>query len=81
MAYSNEDHEELAPSSPILTPTSLDTAGKTDAEAESARKGRFLVYWMTTTSLSTLTSYTATTTLYSLTCTPSSFGIVNCSSK
>ena len=43
-----------------------------------SRKPRFLVYWMTTTSLSTLTSYTTTLTVASLTCTPSAFELSLC---
>ena len=41
------------------------------------REGKFLLYWMTTTSTST--TYTATTTVSSLACTPSGFVISNCS--
>merc|ERR1711918_289160 len=43
---------------------------------EQAREGKFLMYWMTTTSTST--TYTATTTISSLACTPSGFSISNC---
>merc|ERR1712051_448488 len=43
---------------------------------EEAREGKFLLYWMTTTSTST--TYTATTTVSSLACTPSGFTISNC---
>merc|ERR1712037_791741 len=43
---------------------------------EQAREGKFLMYWMTTTSTST--TYTATTTISSLACTPSGFTISNC---
>jgi hypothetical protein len=42
------------------------------------RNARFLVYWMTTTSMSTLTSYTSTLTIASLSCTPSSFELLLC---
>jgi len=41
------------------------------------REGKFLLYWMTTTSTST--TFTATTTVSSLACTPSGFVISNCS--
>ena len=41
------------------------------------REGKFLLYWMTTTSTST--TFTATTTVSSLACTPSGFTISNCS--
>jgi len=40
-------------------------------EAESGgRDGRFLLYWITTTSISTSTSYTITYSVSSVTCTP-----------
>merc|ERR1712156_1349416 len=40
-------------------------------EAESGdRAGRFLLYWITTTSISTSTSYTITYSVSSVTCTP-----------
>ena len=35
------------------------------------REGRFLLYWITTTSISTSTSYTTTFSVYSVDCTPS----------
>merc|ERR1711892_573438 len=50
-------------------------------EAEYEREGKFLLYWKTTTSTSTFSSYTATTTLGALECTPSSFGISQCPSN
>merc|ERR1712099_85439 len=44
-------------------------------EAESAgRDGRFLLYWIPTTSISTSTSYTVTYTVSSVGCTPASGG-------
>merc|ERR1712026_477920 len=49
-----------------------------DMVANEGREGRFLLYWLTTTSLSTLTSYTTTYTVASLTCTPSSYGLSAC---
>merc|ERR1712226_698101 len=47
-----------------------------DAKEDYQREGKFLLYWMTTTSTST--SYTATTTISSLACTPSGFTISIC---
>merc|ERR1712045_879389 len=44
-------------------------------EVSAERQGKFLLYWLTTTSTSTLTSYTATTTLV-VSCLPS--GINQC---
>ena len=50
-----------------------------EVAGEEERKGKFLLYWMTTTSTSTTTTYTSTTTLHSISCTPSGFTISNCS--
>merc|ERR1712115_464535 len=51
-----------------------------DLSEESKREGRvkFLVYWLTTTSLSTFLSYTNTWTIGSLVCTPSGYGMSEC---
>merc|ERR1711902_95546 len=38
-------------------------SGIDEATSSESRQGKFLLYWLTTTSTSTLTSYTATTTL------------------
>ena len=35
------------------------------------REGRFLLYWITTTSISTSTSFTTTFSVFSVSCTPS----------
>ena len=57
----------------------LDSSPALDSsQNEDARAGRFLVYWMTTTSVSTLTSYTTTLTVASLVCTPSNFDLSVC---
>merc|ERR1719270_768226 len=48
-------------------------------QSEYEREGKFLLYWKTTTSTST--SYTATTTLQALECTPSGFGLSECGKK
>merc|ERR1712025_241505 len=45
---------------------------------EDARDGRFLLYWRTTTVTTTTTSYTATSTLATIACTPSSFTLNAC---
>ena len=51
-------------------------SGKSEPEVE--RDARFLLYWKTTTLTSTSTSYTTTTSLKSVECTPSGFGITVC---
>ena len=46
--------------------------------AKSDRDGRFLLYWLTTTSTSTTTIYTGTSTLGSLECTPNGYTVSLC---
>ena len=48
------------------------------SERAEDREGRFLLYWMTTTSTSTSTSYTATSTMATLECTPNGFTLNAC---
>merc|ERR1712117_29058 len=43
---------------------------------ESNRQGKFLLYWLTTTSTSTTTSFTATKTFTAAGCTPTDFSLV-----
>merc|ERR1712045_168417 len=56
--------------------SSNDDVSEIEAGQTSEREGKFLLYWMTTTSTST--TYTATTTISALACTPSGFVISNC---
>merc|ERR1712018_875815 len=56
--------------------SSKDELSEVEAAQTNEREGKFLLYWMTTTSTST--TYTATTTVSSLACTPSGFVISNC---
>ena len=42
------------------------------------REGRGLLYWATSTDISTSTTYTGTSTLASLLCTPSAFTLSEC---
>ena len=44
------------------------------------REGKFLLYWLTTTSVITETSYSGTQSLASINCTPSSYVMSNCAS-
>ena len=48
------------------------------SQSDRLREGRFLLYWATTTLTSTSTTYTGTSTIASLECTPSSFTISSC---
>merc|ERR1719350_104630 len=47
-------------------------------DLDTKREPKFLVYWLTTTSLSTMTSFTRTLTFASLICTPSGYTNVEC---
>ena len=60
-----------------LAEKDIDIEGSTN-EIKGSREGKFLVYWMTTTSITTMTSYSATRTVASLICTPSGYGISQC---
>merc|ERR1711990_635594 len=74
-----EEQTDLTPVSPHLTKRTgelLDSGLLGEEDFDSQRDARFLLYWGTTTS--TATSYTATSTLGSLECTPSAFTLSLC---
>merc|ERR1712106_59862 len=74
--------ELINPQEPISSEvTKKDEELIESGKREYEREGKFLLYWMTTTTPSTFTTYTATTTLGALECTPSSFGISQCPSN
>ena len=52
-----------------------------ESSLDRKREGKFLLYWMTTTLTSTSTSYTATSTLATLDCTPTSYSLSQCGKK
>ena len=54
------------------------SAGINGATKAGQREGKFLLYWMTTTSSTTTTTYTATATLATLECTPTSWTMAVC---
>ena len=63
----------------------MDQEGSEDRQAElesglgkGEREGRGFLYWATTTDISTSTTFSATSTLASLACTPSAFTINQC---
>ena len=58
----------------LFSVTDLQSSGSTEHE----REAKFLVYWLTTTSVSTSFSYSTTSTLGSLSCTPSGFYLSVC---
>merc|ERR1711936_1202115 len=72
-----EHMEDIVSSSVVesLDDVEGDTEVMSGESEPSQRDPRFLLYWMTTTSTSTLTSFTATTSIGTLECTPSSFTI------
>ena len=45
---------------------------------ENSREGKLLLYWRTTSLTSTVTTYTGTSTIASLECTPSVFDMRSC---
>ena len=59
------DESELQPSQLKEDVQSSRKDGRLD------REGRFLLYWITTTSISTSTSFTTTFSVFSVSCTPS----------
>merc|ERR1711936_691304 len=75
-----EHMEDIVSSSVVesLDDVESDTELMSGESEPSQRDPRFLLYWMTTTSTSTLTSFTATTSIGTLECTPSSFTISAC---
>merc|ERR1711923_285648 len=72
-----EDSRMIKPSYSIGEDEEEEFDSKLQSGAEDAavaqRDGRFLLYWLTTTSTSTTTIYTGTSTIASLVCTPNGF--------
>merc|ERR1712241_607019 len=76
----------IAPQAPLSDADEEVSVARNDeliksGEGEYKSDGEFLLYWKTTTSTSTFTTYTSTTTLGGLECTPSNFGISQCPSN
>merc|ERR1712054_102280 len=74
-----DEEVNIQPDSP-LEKEEADTeieSGAKDAET-SRRDGRFLLYWLTTTSTSTTTIFTATGTIATLACTPAGYTLSAC---
>ena len=69
ICYRNIDDEE----------DQLLESGQNDVDTE--RKGKFLLYWLTTTSTSTTTSFTSTTSIAGVECTPAGFTMSSCAGK
>ena len=79
----NTERESIAPN-PVSKITDEDVAKISEvAEVSSSkeideREAKFLNYWMTTTVISTFTSFTATSSLASLVCTPDGYTDSGC---
>merc|ERR1719350_800472 len=79
----DDSNDGIAPSKFTKVDPAIDELAEIDVEGsknkvDASREGKFLVYWMTTTSITTLTSYSATRTVASLICTPSNYGFAQC---
>merc|ERR1711902_307672 len=68
------DEEALAKLSEIADVT----GGKNDDDDYEEREAKFFNYWMTTTVTTTYTSFTSTSSLGSIICTPLNYGNANC---
>ena len=69
---------EIQPSDPLSLDSGLGEDKMEDSQEETVRAARFALYWKTTTLTSSTTTYTATSTLASLYCTPSVFAFSLC---
>merc|ERR1712083_827801 len=58
-----------------VEPSQLTEGVRSSKELGMDRKGKFLLYWITTTSISTSTSFTTTFSINSVLCTPSGANI------
>ena len=61
-----------------VSPSKVRDLESGEVDPATGRYPRFVMYWMTTTSTSYTTSFTATTTLSKLECTPSGFTMSEC---
>merc|ERR1711953_203669 len=77
---SGEDETEASPTPVMRNDEAYEEEKLESGVSESAedREGRFLLYWLTTTSTSATTSYTGTSTLATLECPPSGFSLSAC---
>jgi len=80
-----DDAEMEVEGKQLIAPSRMDREGSDDRQAElesglgkGEREGRGFLYWATTTDISTSTTFSATSTLASLACTPSAFTINQC---
>merc|ERR1712223_2214220 len=69
---------DIQPDSPSDKETDAEIESGAEDSADSRRDGRFLLYWLTTTSTSTTTIFTATGTIATLACTPAGYTVSAC---
>jgi len=80
-----EEAQELLPDNASRTEEGFDADTDIESilreeweEEESNRDPRFMIYWTTIVKTSYTTSYTKTSTIATVVCTPSGFGISGC---
>ena len=61
-----------------VSPSKVHELESSEIDPAAERFPRFVMYWMTTTSTSYTTTYTATTSITKLECTPSGFTMSEC---
>lgn len=61
-----------------VSPSKVHELEASETDPATARDPRFVMYWMTTTSTSYTTTFTATTSITKLECTPSGFTMSEC---
>ena len=78
VTLSEPSETEIQPSDPVRLHSGLGEDDTKDNLEENTREARFALYWKTTTLTSSTTTYTATSPLASLVCTPSMFAYSVC---
>merc|ERR1712154_234164 len=77
-AIENYEKVDIQPDSPFDKVSDAELESGSEDPATSRRDGRFLLYWLTTTSTSTTTIFTATGTIATLACTPAGYTLSAC---
>merc|ERR1712014_417598 len=77
-AIENGKVMDIQPDSPFDKESEDEIESGAEDPAASRRDGRFLLYWLTTTSTSTTTIFTATGTIATLACTPAGYTLSAC---
>merc|ERR1712154_276564 len=77
-AIENDEKVDIQPDSPFGKGSNAELESRSEDPATSRRDGRFLLYWLTTTSTSTTTIFTATGTIATLACAPAGYTLSAC---